>query len=47
MKRLLWMGFIVLFSLNMLVEPITARAEAQEQHVSQSQVTFENKFRRL
>ncbi|WP_427911313.1 hypothetical protein [Priestia megaterium] len=47
MKRLLWMGFIVLFSLNMLVEPITARAEAQEQRVSQSQVTFENKFRRL
>lgn len=47
MKRLLWVGFIVLFSLNMLVEPSSARAEALEHRVSQSQVTFENEFRRL
>ena len=47
MKRLLWVGFIVLFSLNMLVEPSSARAEAPEHRVSQSQVTFENEFRRL
>ncbi|MDU9690107.1 glycosyltransferase [Priestia aryabhattai] len=47
MKRLLCMGFMLLFSLNMLVEPSSARAEAQEHRVSQPQVTFENEFRRL
>ncbi|MBU3570146.1 glycosyltransferase [Priestia aryabhattai] len=47
MKRLLWMGFIMLFLLNMLVEPSSALAEAQEYRVSQPQVTFENEFRRL
>ncbi|MCM3021204.1 glycosyltransferase [Priestia megaterium] len=47
MKRLLLMGFILLFSLNMLVEPRSAHAETQEHRVSQSQVKFENEFRRL
>jgi len=41
------MGFMLLFSLNMLVEPSSARAETQEYRVSQSQVTFENEFRKL
>ncbi|MEH6965758.1 glycosyltransferase [Priestia megaterium] len=47
MKRLLMVGFMLLFSLNMLVEPSSARAETQEHRVSQSQVKFENEFRRL
>jgi hypothetical protein len=47
MKRLLLMGFMLLFSLNMLVEPSIAHAETQEHRVSQSQVKFENEFRRL
>jgi hypothetical protein len=47
MKRLLWMGLILLFSLNMLVDPNSTHAQTQEHRVSQSQVKFENEFRRL
>jgi hypothetical protein len=47
MKKLLWMGFILLFSLNMLVEPSSAVAETQEHRISQSERKFENEFRRL
>ena len=47
MKRLLMMGFILLFPLNMLVGPISAVAETQEHRISQSEVTFENELRRL
>jgi len=47
MKRLLLMGFMLLFSLNILVEPSSARAETQEHRVSQPQVKFENELRRL
>ncbi|MCM3772314.1 MULTISPECIES: glycosyltransferase [Priestia] len=41
------MGFILLFSLNMLVEPSSAVAETQEHRISQSERKFENEFRRL
>ena len=47
MKKLLWMGLILLFSLNMLVDPNSTHAQTQEHRVSQSQVKFENEFRRL
>ena len=47
MKKLLWMGFILLFSLNMLVDPNSTHAQTQEHRVSQSQVKFENEFRSL
>ncbi|WP_341284889.1 glycosyltransferase [Priestia megaterium] len=47
MKKLLWMGLILLFSLNMLVDPNSTRAQTQEHRVSQSQVKFENEFRSL
>jgi hypothetical protein len=47
MKKLVSMGFILLFSLNMLAGPNIVRAEPQEHRISQSQVKFENEFRRL
>ena len=47
MKKLLMMGFILLFSLNMLAGPSSTRAQTQEHRISQSQVKFENEFRRL
>ncbi|MFP3123174.1 glycosyltransferase [Ectobacillus funiculus] len=47
MKKLLLMGFILLFPLTMLTEPISAVAETQEHRISQSEVKFENEFRRL
>lgn len=47
MKKLLLMGFILLFPLNMLVESINVVAETQEHRISQSEVKFENEFRRL
>lgn len=47
MKKLLLMGFILLFPLNMLVGSISVAAETQEHRISQSQVKFENEFRRL
>jgi hypothetical protein len=47
MKRILMVGFILLFPLNMLNGPISTVAEAQEHRISQSEVTFENEFRRL
>ncbi|MEH7366750.1 glycosyltransferase, partial [Priestia megaterium] len=47
MKKLLWMGLILLFSLNMLVDPNSTHAQTQEHRVSQSQVKFENEFRSL
>jgi len=47
MKRIVMVGFILLFPLNMLAGPISSIAEAQESRISQSEVTFENEFRRL
>ncbi|MBU8880954.1 glycosyltransferase [Bacillus sp. FJAT-29790] len=47
MKKLLLMGFILLFPLNMLVGSISVVAETQEHRISQSEVKFENEFRRL
>lgn len=47
MKKLLGMGLILLFSLNMLVDPNSTHAQTQEHRVSQSQVKFENEFRSL
>ena len=47
MKKLLLMGFILLFPLTMLAEPIGAVAEPQEHRISQSEVKFENEFRKL
>ena len=46
MKKLLLMGFILVFSLNM-VAATSAYAKPQLQYISQSEVKFENKFRRL
>ena len=46
MKKLLLMGFILLFSLNM-VAGTSAYAKPQLKCISQSEVKFENKFRRL
>jgi hypothetical protein len=46
MKKLLLMGFILLFPLNM-VAGTSAYAKPQVQCISQSEVKFENKFRRL
>ena len=47
MKKILIMGFILLSPLNMLAGPISTVAIAQEHRISQSEVTFENEFRRL
>ncbi|KMY50004.1 hypothetical protein [Peribacillus loiseleuriae] len=46
MKKLLLMGFILLFPLNMVAGTSTY-AKPQVQYISQSEVKFENKFRRL
>lgn len=46
MKRLLLIGFILLFPLNM-VAGTSAYAKPQGQCISQSEVNFENSFRRL
>ncbi|MEH7308791.1 glycosyltransferase [Neobacillus drentensis] len=46
MKKLLLMGFILLFPLNM-VAVTSAYAKPQVHCISQSEVMFENKFRRL
>ncbi|WP_458352237.1 glycosyltransferase [Peribacillus frigoritolerans] len=47
MKKLLLMGFIILFPLNMVAGTTSAYAKPQVQSISQSQVKFENEFRRL
>ena len=47
MKKLLLMGFILLFPLNMVAETTSAYAKPQVQRISQSEVNFENEFRRL
>ncbi|MDQ0300498.1 DUF917 family protein [Salibacterium salarium] len=47
MKKLWAMAFISLFLLNTLPESISANSNTQEQGVSQSEVQFENEFRRL
>lgn len=47
MKKLLLMGFILLFPLNMVAGTTSAYAKSQEQRISQSEVNFENEFRRL
>ncbi|MBA9026050.1 hypothetical protein HNP81_001335 [Peribacillus huizhouensis] len=47
MKKLLLIGFILLFPLNMVVGTSSAYAKPQVQPISQSEVKFENKFRRL
>ncbi|MCM3677151.1 glycosyltransferase [Peribacillus simplex] len=47
MKKLLLMGFIFLFSLNMVAGTTSAYAKPQVQRISQSEVKFENEFRRL
>ncbi|MEW4282559.1 glycosyltransferase [Priestia koreensis] len=47
MKKIVMVGFILLFPLNMLPEPMSTVAEAQEHRISQSEVTFENEFRKL
>ncbi|MGG6360237.1 glycosyltransferase [Peribacillus frigoritolerans] len=47
MKKLLLMGFILLFLLNMVAGTTSAYAKSQEQRISQSEVNFENEFRRL
>ncbi len=46
-KRLLLIGMILCFQLNVLVGPIGAHAQIEEQCISQSQVKIENEFRRL
>ncbi|TVX75931.1 glycosyltransferase [Peribacillus simplex] len=47
MKKLLLMGFIFLFPLNMVAGTTSAYAKPQVQRISQSEVKFENEFRRL
>lgn len=47
MKKLLLMGFILLFPLNMVAGTTSAYAKPQEQRISQSEVNFKNEFRRL
>ncbi|MCP1495065.1 hypothetical protein J2Y73_005096 [Peribacillus frigoritolerans] len=47
MKKLLLMGFILLFPLNMVAGTTSAYAKPQVQRISQSEVNFENEFRRL
>ncbi|MCU6599380.1 glycosyltransferase [Peribacillus frigoritolerans] len=47
MKKLLLMGFILLFPLNMVAGTTSAYAKPLEQRISQSEVNFENEFRRL
>ncbi|TDL92213.1 glycosyltransferase [Vibrio vulnificus] len=47
MKKLLLMGFIFLFPLNMVAGTTSAYAKPQVQRISQSEVHFENEFRRL
>jgi hypothetical protein len=47
MKKLLLMGIILLFPLNMVAGTTSAFAKPQVQRISKSEVMFENKFRRL
>ncbi|WP_315907188.1 glycosyltransferase [Priestia koreensis] len=47
MKKIVMVGFFLLFPLNILSGPISTAAEAQEHCMSQSQATFENEFRKL
>ncbi|MCK1993465.1 glycosyltransferase [Peribacillus muralis] len=47
MKRLLLMGVIFFYSLNMVSVTTSANAKPQVQHISQAEVQFENEFRRL
>lgn len=47
MKKLLLMGLSLFFLLNILVGPISAHAKTKDQRISQSEVKFENEFRRL
>ena len=47
MKKLLFMGFILLMSLNMMAGASPAYAKPQHKCITQSEVKFENDFRRL
>jgi hypothetical protein len=47
MKKLLLIGVILLFPLNVLAGSISAFAETQEHSISQSELKFKNEFRRL
>ncbi|WP_431521995.1 hypothetical protein [Guptibacillus hwajinpoensis] len=47
MKKLLFMMLTLLFLLNMLPGLISANGNTEEQCISQSEVKFENEFRRL
>ncbi|RSL31765.1 glycosyltransferase [Salibacterium salarium] len=47
MKKLWTMAFISLFLLSTQPESISANSNTQEQDISQSEVQFENEFRRL
>ena len=47
MKKLLLLGFILLLPLNMVTGTISTYANQQEQCISQSEVKFENEFRKL
>ncbi|WP_057914965.1 hypothetical protein [Peribacillus muralis] len=47
MKKLLLMGVIFLYSLNMVSVTTSANVKPQVQRISQAEVQFENEFRRL
>ncbi|AMM95355.1 glycosyltransferase [Peribacillus simplex] len=47
MEKLLFKGFILLFSLYMLAGSISAVTKTQENCISQSEVKFQNEFRKL
>lgn len=47
MKKLLLIGFILLFPLNMVAGTSSAYAKPQAQSLTQSEVKFQNDFRRL
>lgn len=47
MKNIMLMGMSLLFLLNILAVPISATSLHEEQSISQSEVQFENEFRRL
>lgn len=47
MKKILLIGFILFFSLNMVDGTSNVYAKPQEQYISPSEVKFENDFRRL
>lgn len=47
MEKLLLMGFILLFPLNMMIGTISTYAKPHVQCMSQSEVKFQNEFRKL